>query len=77
MSVMPDSNKEANFAYSTTNGSNFQALGQPFVMNTDYRYFTGYRFAIFNFATKALGGSVRVVSFENQQVDFRLRVSGK
>jgi len=55
----------AKFAYST-DGSNFTQLGTPFVMNAGYQYFTGYRFGIFNFATKALGGSIKVLSFENQ-----------
>jgi hypothetical protein len=30
---------------------------------TGWAFFLGYRFAVFNFATKAVGGSVRVVSF--------------
>jgi beta-xylosidase len=36
---------------------------QPFTMTNDWQFFMGYRFAIFNFATQALGGSVTVDSF--------------
>jgi hypothetical protein len=33
-------------------------------MKVDWTYFLGYRFAIFDFATQALGGSVNVRRFE-------------
>jgi len=52
----------ANFSYST-DGSTFKQLGGSFTMDTGYNYFMGYRYGIFNFATKALGGSVQVLSF--------------
>ncbi|KZV71988.1 glycoside hydrolase family 43 protein [Peniophora sp. CONT] len=53
----------ATFWYST-DGTKFSQLGPAFKCDTDYQYFEGQRFAIFNFATKALGGSVRVADFE-------------
>jgi len=53
----------ARFSYST-NGTDFTALGNTFTMTKDWQYFLGYRFAIFNYATSALGGSVKAVSFE-------------
>jgi beta-xylosidase len=62
LDVLPSSDKEAKFSYST-DGWTFQSLGEPYVMATGYQYFTGYRYAIFNFATKALGGSIKVLSF--------------
>jgi hypothetical protein len=33
-------------------------------MKKDWPFFTGYRCGIFDFATRALGGSVKVASFE-------------
>jgi beta-xylosidase len=54
----------ANFSYST-DGSKFVQLGGPYTMWTNWAYFMGYRFGIFNYATKALGGSVHISSFEN------------
>ncbi|PPQ66158.1 hypothetical protein CVT26_010880 [Gymnopilus dilepis] len=51
-----------NFSYST-DGQTFKALGSGFSMNKDWEFFMGYRFAMFNYATKALGGSVTVSSF--------------
>ncbi|EMR65408.1 hypothetical protein MGN70_011597 [Eutypa lata] len=53
----------ANFSYST-DGAEFTSLGEePYTMYTNWAYFMGYRFGIFNFATKELGGSVKVASF--------------
>ncbi len=50
--------------YWSKNGRDFHAIGSPFVLGTDWHYFMGYRFAIFNYATQALGGKVRVSSFD-------------
>ena len=33
-------------------------------MNSSWEFFLAYRFGIFNFATKALGGSVTMKSFD-------------
>lgn len=50
----------ATFSYSL-DGENWQSIGKPAKMNFDYtRHFMGSKFAIFNYATKQLGGSVDV-----------------
>ncbi|KAI2636688.1 glycoside hydrolase family 43 protein [Xylaria nigripes] len=54
----------ANFSYST-DGSEYVQVGEPYTMWTSYAYFIGYRFGIFNYATKTLGGSVHVSYFES------------
>ncbi|PPQ84245.1 hypothetical protein CVT24_012922 [Panaeolus cyanescens] len=54
--------KQATFSYST-DGNSFTRVGGAFTMNTDWHFFLGYRFGIFNYATSALGGSVTVSSF--------------
>jgi hypothetical protein len=50
------------FQYST-DGQTFNALGSSYTLTTDYNLFIGYRWGIFNYATKALGGSVLLSSF--------------
>jgi beta-xylosidase len=57
------SGKTGHFSYST-DGSKFTSLGSAFVMGNDWHFFMGYRYAIFNYATKALGGSITVLRFE-------------
>lgn len=57
--------KEANFSYST-DGMNFTQFGEPAALSTSWNYFMGIRFGIFNYATKALGGSVKVTSFNTR-----------
>lgn len=54
--------REAQFSYST-DGTHFAVLGQNFTMANDWQFFQAYRFAIFNYATKALGGSVGLKEF--------------
>ncbi|KAI1810840.1 glycoside hydrolase family 43 protein [Poronia punctata] len=55
----------ANFSYSL-DGDEFVQLGdEPYTMWTNWAYFMGYRFGIFNYATKELGGAVHVQSFES------------
>lgn len=53
---------QARFSYST-DGAQFKALGNVLNMNKNWQYFLGYRFGIFNYATQALGGSVKIGSF--------------
>src|SRR5688572_14978661 len=53
----PCSVPQGTFSYST-DGSNFTRVGNGFTMNKDWHFFMGYRFAIFNYATASLGGSV-------------------
>jgi hypothetical protein len=54
---------QAKFYYST-DGSQFTQLGTAFTMNKDWQFFLGYRFAIFNYATQALGGAINLSSFQ-------------
>ncbi|MEU5607253.1 glycoside hydrolase 43 family protein [Streptomyces sparsogenes] len=61
--IRPGAPRPATFSYST-DGTNFTRLGPAFTMGNDWRFFMGYRYAIFNYATQALGGSVRVSRFE-------------
>jgi len=56
------SSHAAVFGYST-DGNTFVTLGSTFTMDTSWQFFMGYRFAILNYATSALGGSVTVDSF--------------
>ncbi|KAF2464210.1 glycosyl hydrolase family 43 protein [Lindgomyces ingoldianus] len=55
------------FHYST-DGSKFIQLGSAFPMTNSYTFFTGYRYGIFNHATKSLGGQINVKSFTMQLV---------
>lgn len=54
MNAAASSNHQVSFQYST-DGMSFKSLG----MNTDYTYFIGYRWGIFNFATKVLRGLLK------------------
>jgi beta-xylosidase len=60
--IRPGTNRQGHFFYST-DGSEFSELGPAFTMTNAWQFFMGYRFAIFNYATQALGGSVSVSSF--------------
>ena len=60
--IRPGANSKATFSYST-DGTEFQQLGGAFTLKNAWEFFMGYRFAIFNYATQALGGSVKVASF--------------
>lgn len=62
MDARASGNRQATFSYSR-DGNSFVDLGPAYSLTTDWRYFMGYRFGIFNFATRALGGSVVVRSF--------------
>ncbi len=66
--ITPGPNREAHFFYST-DGTQFMPLGDAHVLSSDWQFFIGYRFAIFNFATKAAGGSVTVDSFTLEMAD--------
>ncbi|WP_413098330.1 glycoside hydrolase 43 family protein [Streptomyces sp. Inha503] len=61
--IRPGAGRPGTFSYST-DGTNFIRLGPSFTMGNDWRFFMGYRYAIFNHATQALGGSVNVTRFE-------------
>jgi beta-xylosidase len=60
--ILPGSGRTATFSWSA-DGPHFHPIGSPFVLDTDWHFFMGYRYAIFNFATKALGGRVKISSF--------------
>lgn len=64
----PSSDKSVQFSYST-DGAEFSDIGEPFVLKTEWEFFMGYRYGIFNFATESLGGSVKVSSFTMEAVD--------
>lgn len=53
------------FEYSF-DGSTFLPLGGSYTLTEDWHYFIGYRWAIFNYATKALGGYISVSSFAQE-----------
>ena len=60
---------KAQFFYSF-DGDNFSRIGSEFQMRFDYlRLFMGTRFAIFNYATKSLGGYIDVDSFDYNRID--------
>jgi beta-xylosidase len=61
--IRPGSGRQAQFSYST-DGSSFVPLGPAFTLNSNWTFFMGYRFAVFNHATTALGGAVTVKRFE-------------
>ncbi|MEU9786442.1 glycoside hydrolase 43 family protein [Streptomyces phaeochromogenes] len=61
--IRPGAARPGTFSYST-DGTNFVRLGPAFTMGNSWQFFMGYRFALFNHATQALGGSVRVERFE-------------
>jgi beta-xylosidase len=64
--VTPGTKRQAKFYYST-DGSKFTQIGSVFTLDSSWSYFLGYRYAIFNYATTALGGSVTIASFEQAQ----------
>ncbi|AZM49701.1 xylosidase [Streptomyces sp. WAC 06738] len=61
--IRPGSGRQAQFSYST-DGGGFSPLGPAFTLNNAWQFFMGYRYAVFNHATRALGGSVRVARFD-------------
>jgi beta-xylosidase len=61
--IRPGAGRQALFSYST-DGSNFVRLGPAFTLNSNWTFFMGYRFAVFNHATQALGGAVTVKRFD-------------
>lgn len=62
LDVRAGGTREAAFDFSF-DGERWQRFGRTYEMWTNWAYFMGYRFGIFNFATKELGGSVKVLSF--------------
>jgi hypothetical protein len=60
--IRPGSGRQARFSYST-DGVTFTALGAALTLNNAWQFFMGYRYAMFNYATQALGGTVTVRAF--------------
>jgi len=60
--IRPGADHTASFSYST-DGKNFKPIGEPYTLNNRWQFFMGYRYGIFNYATKQLGGEVKVASF--------------
>jgi len=58
----PTGTLQAQFSYST-DGRHFTTFGDNLTMVTDYEFFQAYRFAIFNYATEEIGGSVVLREF--------------
>ncbi|KAL2812639.1 glycosyl hydrolase family 43 protein [Aspergillus granulosus] len=57
---------EARFSFSL-DGTSFTELGGVYTLTTDYLFFMGYRYGIFNYATKALGGSIDLIKFTSEE----------
>jgi hypothetical protein len=62
LDASPTGTKQGYFSYSF-DGLHYVPFGGNFTENTQYNFFQGERWGIFNYATKQLGGSVRVSSF--------------
>ena len=54
----------AQLEYSIDGGGTFTQLGPDFAIPNRWEFFMAYRFAVFNFATGQLGGSVLVKEFD-------------
>ena len=61
--ITPGANRQAKFYYST-DGSQFTQLGNVLTLDRTWAFFMGYRYGVFNYATSALGGSIKVASFQ-------------
>lgn len=58
----PTGTKLVTFRYSL-DGITYTSLGGGYTLNSGWEIFIGYRWGIFNYATKALGGSVKLLEF--------------
>ncbi|WP_240521703.1 glycoside hydrolase family 43 protein [Amycolatopsis vastitatis] len=61
--IRPGAGRQATFSYST-DGVTFTRFGPAFTLNNAWQFFMGYRFAVFNYASQALGGAVTLQRFE-------------
>ena len=58
-------NQDFAYFYYSLDGKDWKSIGRPVKMIFDYtRVFMGSKFAIFNYATKQLGGYVDIDSFD-------------
>ncbi|KAI3316981.1 glycoside hydrolase family 43 protein [Xylariaceae sp. AK1471] len=62
VNINPGTGRTGTFSYSN-DGNSYTALGNALTLNSNWQFFMGYRWGIFNYATKALGGSVQISSF--------------
>lgn len=62
LDARPQGTRDANFFYSL-DGKAFEQFGPTYQLYDGWAFFIAYRFGIFNFATKGLGGSIDVASF--------------
>ncbi|KAI1747017.1 glycoside hydrolase family 43 protein [Xylaria castorea] len=62
VNINPGTGRTGSFSYSL-DGLAYTSLGSSLTLNSDWRFFMGYRWGIFNYATSALGGSVHIASF--------------
>jgi len=64
--IISDSTPSGNTVkfYYSFDGKSFSVFGPAFQATTAWQFFEGARYAIFNFATSALGGSILVHNFE-------------
>ncbi|KAF1958638.1 glycosyl hydrolase family 43 protein [Byssothecium circinans] len=62
LDARPNGTNDAKFFYSI-DGKTFTQLGDRYKLYTGWAFFLGYRFAVFNHATVALGGSVKISEF--------------
>jgi hypothetical protein len=60
--IRPGRLPSGNLLYST-DGTNFTRLGPAFTMGDTWQFFMGCCFALSNYATQTLGGSVRIARF--------------
>ncbi|OBR15042.1 glycosyl hydrolase family 43 [Colletotrichum higginsianum IMI 349063] len=63
-----EAHNPAQLLYST-DGENFTQLGPDYWCHNRWQYFLAFRFAVFNYATKSLGGSVLVKEFTLELVE--------
>jgi beta-xylosidase len=63
--VRPGQAGSAKFSYST-DGNSFTSFGSTLTLGTYWEFFPGNRWSVHNFATKGLGGSVKVERFDNR-----------
>ncbi|TKW54917.1 hypothetical protein CTA1_502 [Colletotrichum tanaceti] len=63
-----EADNPAQLVYST-DGENFTQLGPDYWCHNRWQYFLAFRFAVFNYATKALGGSILVKEFTLELVE--------
>ena len=60
---------KANFYYSY-DGSNWIKIGNELIMSYDLKMFTGYRSAIYSYATKTTGGYADIDSFDYERAEW-------